>query len=282
MDALSTLFDRFPLSARLFYAGEICNTADFPASAGHGHLHIVKRGTLSFASERTTLLTVNEPAALFFPQPRDHRLVPVPGEPAEVLCASVQLGGTANNPFLKAFPDLLNVSLAESDTLAKGLDLLIEEAFGHGQGRQAALDRLTEFCLLLMMRHVVDQRKVEMGVLAGLSDARIAKAVIAVHEDPRRAWTLAAMAEIANLSRARFAARFKETTGVTPLDYLTDWRIGLAQSLMKHGRPLKLVAEEVGYASPATFSRIFAARVGKPPRAWLTAQTTSADGDQPA
>lgn len=276
MDALSVLFDRFPLSARLFYAGEICNTAAFPASAGHGHLHIVKRGTLSFTCAQTSPLTVSEPAVLFFPKPQDHQLVPVMGEPAEILCASVRLGGTGDNPFLKAFPDLLNVSLAESGVLARALDLLIEEAFGEAEGRQAALDRLTEFCLLLMMRHVVDKQQVQVGVLAGLADPRIAKAVLAVHEDPRRSWTLADMADTASLSRARFAARFKQTTGMTPLDYLTDWRIGLAQSLMLRGRPLKFVAEEVGYASAATFSRIFAARTGLPPKAWLTARQTEA------
>ncbi|MDX2220049.1 MAG: AraC family transcriptional regulator [Burkholderiales bacterium] len=273
MDALSALFGRFPLSAHLFYAGDICNTADFAAAGGHGHLHIVRRGTLSFAEKHSTPLTINQPAVLFFPKPRDHRLVPVPGEPAEILCASVRLGGTANNPFLKAFPDLLNVALVESAPLSRVLDLLVEEAMGQHEGRQAALDRLTEYCLLLMLRHVVDRGEVRMGVLAGLADSRIARAVMAIHEDPRRNWTLAEMAAVANLSRARFAARFKQTTGFTPLDYLTDWRMGLAQSLMSKGHPLKLIAGEVGYASSATFSRIFAARAGMPPRAWMKARS---------
>ncbi|NOU01067.1 MAG: helix-turn-helix domain-containing protein, partial [Gallionella sp.] len=61
----------------------------------------------------------------------------------------------------------------------------------------------------------------------------------------------------------------RETVGTTPLDYLTDWRISVAQTLLKSGKPLKLVAPAVGYSHPIALTRIFAKRVGVSPKEWL-------------
>jgi AraC-like DNA-binding protein len=76
--------------------------------------------------------------------------------------------------------------------------------------------------------------------------------------------------------RARFAAAFREAVGTPPLDYLTDWRISVAQTLLKRGRPLKSVAPAVGYLSPAAFARVFRKRVGASALDWVAAQRTIA------
>ncbi len=272
MDPLSALFTKFPMSAHLFYAGDICNTASFTAQDGAGHLHILRGGTLSFTTASGVAMTLAEPAAVFLPKPLDHGMKPGTDGSTDILCATVRMGGGGSSPFLSAFPDLLSVKLADSAPLGRALDLLVEEAFGQANGRQVAMDRLTEYALLVMLRHVVAHDSVQSGVLAGLAEPRIARAMVALHDDPMRAWTLSDMADVAAMSRARFAALFRETTGLTPLDYLTDWRISVAQSLLMKGRPLKIVAEEVGYASGTTFTRVFSARVGAPPMTWLRAQ----------
>lgn len=273
MDPLSALFTKFPMSAHLFYAGDICNTASFTAQDGTGHLHILRGGSLSFTCASGEAVRLDEPAAVFFPKPRDHGLNPGTDGPTDILCATVRLGGGGASPFLNAFPDMLSVKLADSAPLGRALGLLVDEAFGQASGRQVAMDRLTEYALLVMLRHVVAHAGVHGGVhggvLAGLAEPRIARVMMALHDDPMRAWTLSAMADVAAMSRARFAVLFRETTALTPLDYLTDWRISVAQSLLMKGRPLKIVAEEVGYSSGATFSRVFSARVGAPPMAWL-------------
>jgi AraC-like DNA-binding protein len=63
-----------------------------------------------------------------------------------------------------------------------------------------------------------------------------------MHKQPERAWSLDALADAAGMSRARFAVPFRKVAGAAPFDYLTDWRIGVAQSLLKRGEALKLVA----------------------------------------
>jgi AraC-like DNA-binding protein len=53
------------------------------------------------------------------------------------------------------------------------------------------------------------------------------------------------------------------------MEYLTRWRIGVAQGLLRHGHPQKAVAQEVGYGRSSTFGRAFAQTTGMTPTTWL-------------
>src|SRR3546814_9495932 len=86
-----------------------------------------------------------------------------------------------------------------------------------------------------------------------------------MHDNPGHAWTLDRMAEYAGMSRTAFANTFREVVGQTPGDYLGSWRIALAQGRLREGRPMKILAEELGYANPSALSRAFTARVGMSP-----------------
>jgi AraC-like DNA-binding protein len=82
-------------------------------------------------------------------------------------------------------------------------------------------------------------------------------------------WELSEMASRAGMSRARFAVHFREVTGDTPADFLASWRITLAQGLLRAGRPLKHVAQEVGYGSASALTRAFVRKIGQPPSRWM-------------
>ena len=81
--------------------------------------------------------------------------------------------------------------------------------------------------------------------------------------------TLDELADLAGMSRARFAVNFREAAGMTPLDYLTDWRMSVARNLIREGRPIKSVAIAVGYQSQAALTRVFSKRVGCSPTEWM-------------
>jgi transcriptional regulator GlxA family with amidase domain len=153
------------------------------------------------------------------------------------------------------------------------LALLFDEAFASRAGRQAGIDRLMEFFVVLLLRHAIAARLTPISLLAGLADARLAKAITAMHDKPEKAWSLDGLAQVAGMSRARFAAHFRETVGTPPLDYLTDWRISVAQTLLRRGKPMKAVAPMVGYSSPAAFARVFARRVGTSALDWVAAKS---------
>ncbi|MEI7297970.1 helix-turn-helix domain-containing protein [Paraburkholderia tropica] len=55
---------------------------------------------------------------------------------------------------------------------------------------------------------------------------------------------LQTLAERATMSRTSFALRFKELVGLSPMDYLTRWRMTLAAARLTHSpaRSLKLAS----------------------------------------
>lgn len=59
-----------------------------------------------------------------------------------------------------------------------------------------------------------------------------------------------------------------EAISHAPGQYLQGWRVGLAQQALRQGRPLKVVASDVGYGSEAALSRAFKAHSGMSPREW--------------
>ena len=71
--------------------------------------------------------------------------------------------------------------------------------------------------------------------------------------------------------RARFAERFHELVGTTPGAYLSDWRLGLAKSLLLRGESVQTTAVDVGYGSASALSRVFSSRFGMSPTAWRRA-----------
>jgi AraC-like DNA-binding protein len=269
MDQLAPLLGQISLSARVFFSGELCQMAKFDDSELAGHLHVVKSGKVSVRMRNAEVALIDRPSVLFFSRPCDHALVPQDAEGFELLCASIDLGVKVRSPLAMALPEFLVVPTAPVGPIAPTLNLLFGEAFGSAFGRQAALDRLAEYFLIQMLRHVIANGILKDGIFAALADQRLARAVNAMHDQPAHQWTLDELADLSGMSRARFAVNFRETVGMTPLDYLTDWRMSVAQNLIKQGRPIKSVAMAVGYQSQAALTRVFSRRIGCSPTDWV-------------
>lgn len=269
MDKLSPLFARLDIHTQVFYSGVFCGKNDFDGADGAGHLHILKSGVLRVSGASGQTVVIDEPSVIFYPQPCRHRLQSGDLDRAELVCATIESGAPLGNSFFRTLPEMQIIPLNSIAGLEAGLALLFAEAFDRRSGRQAAMDCLAKFFLILLLRHVVETLQVDGGILAGLADEKLAKAITAMHEQPGHAWSLEKLAQTSGMSRARFAVKFRETVGVTPLDYLTDWRISVAQNLLARGKPLKVVAPEVGYANPTALTRVFCKRLGTPPMKWL-------------
>jgi AraC-like DNA-binding protein len=112
-------------------------------------------------------------------------------------------------------------------------------------------------------------------MLAGLGDPKLSKTLLAIQVDPVKSWSLNELAETAGMSRARFAVHFREVVGETPGEYLASWRIMLAQRLLKNGRKLKHIVDEVGYASSSALTRAFVRKLGCAPTEWLKHQAAA-------
>lgn len=99
------------------------------------------------------------------------------------------------NPLVRSLPELLIVVLDSMPALAPAVDLLFAEAFSEDLGRQAAVNRLAEYVILLLLRNAASMNLIQRGTLVGLADPRIAKVISAIHQGPEQPWTLEALAD---------------------------------------------------------------------------------------
>tara|TARA_R110002020_G_scaffold20374_58_gene69745 strand:- start:557 stop:1459 length:903 start_codon:yes stop_codon:yes gene_type:complete len=152
------------------------------------------------------------------------------------------------------------------------LELIAGETRAARPGRDVVLERLLEVMLIEALRSTTGP-DAPPGLLRGLADARLAIALRQMHARPTEAWTVAALARAAGLSRSTFFERFRREVGTAPMDYLASWRMALAKDLLRQGRAgVAQVAERVGYASASTFSVAFTRHVGMPPVAYARGQ----------
>jgi len=162
---------------------------------------------------------------------RSARLVHVRGEPTLTTLASL-----VHAEFRAKCP-------ARDVVLARLLDVLLIEALRSAPGHAAS-----------------------PGLVRGLADERLAVALRRVHERPSASWTVAELAREAAMSRSAFFARFSRLVGVTPMEYLSGWRIALSKRLLcREGATVADVAGRVGYGSASAFSVAFTRHVGQPP-----------------
>ena len=269
MDRLAPFFDRYTLTARMFYSGLLCGTVANGGSKHESHLHVLKKGRLKIMPSRSHQIVLDTPSLLFFPRPRLHRLSGSVQEGAELVCATIEFGAGVLNPLVASLPEPLVLPLNAVPELAPALELLFSEAFSDAPGRQAAVDRLFEYVFLLLIRSAMNGHLVNKGVLVGLSDPRLSVAIEAMHREPETSWSLEQLAQLAGMSRARFAVHFRRVVGMTPFDYLTHWRLGVAQTMLRKGSSLKLTAPAVGYRNATALTRVFTQHFGISPSEWL-------------
>lgn len=157
------------------------------------------------------------------------------------------------------------------------LDLLGNEAKANRAGQSFVLERLMELLLVEVIRNPhAAPHPPQPGLLQGLADPQIARAIQAMHADVSHRWTVAALASHAGMSRSSFAARFAATVGLSPIDYLLRWRMALAKDALRSGRmKLAKVAELIGYESVNAFSTAFTRTVGRPPSSFTRDEVRS-------
>jgi AraC-like DNA-binding protein len=268
MDPLAAVFRHFSVSAEVFFCGRLCGVSSNHDSDTAGHLHLLREGCVEVTQPDKQTFRVREPSVLFYPRPMQHRFQ-TDAEGAEIVCAHIDFGAGALQPLLQSLPNFMHIPLSSLGGPGRGVELLFEEAFGDLPGRQAAVDRLAEYVLILLLRVAVGRQLVKSGTLRGLSDERLSKAVMAMHQHPEQPWDLDRLGGVSGMSRARFAAHFREVVGATPMAYLTAWRMAIVQTMLRRGEPLKTIAPAVGYESSTALSRIFTQSTGQSPTEWI-------------
>lgn len=180
-------------------------------------------------------------------------------------------GDHRRNPLLAALPSVLLVR-ANSDTPASAAvasitSLLDAELLSGMPGASSVGARLADILFIQVVRHYLSSTEaLPQGWLRGVGDRKVAPALAGMHRAPERQWSVATLAREAGMSRSRFAVRFHDIVGQTPLEYLTHWRMYQAAArLAEGGAALPAVAASVGYKSEVSFSKAFKRWAGRSP-----------------
>lgn len=190
-----------------------------------------------------------------------------------LFAARVDWGG-ASNPLVAALPDVVEFDLSGDPETAGLVGLIHSELAARRCGSDSVINRLVEVLIVRMLRAQIEAGSTRPGLLAGLSDPRLSRAIVAMHDTPGRNWRNDELAQIAGLSLSRFAEMFLAAVGEPPAAYLRRWRLILARQDVERGDRVDAIARRYGYLSPEGFARAFRRHFGENPIALRPRQTS--------
>ena len=193
--------------------------------------------------------------------------------PEALLCAHLRWGA-GGKALLQAGP--YRLSLTQQDGIAALTNLLCEELARPRCGAPSLLGGYVEALVVHVLRAAIAAHSEGVGLLGGLADLRLARAIVAIHEDPSAALTVEQLADHAGMSRSGFMERFRAVVGQTPMAYLRHWRLDQAREDLGRGDRATEVARRYGYQNADAFGRAFLARYGVPPGEWRKRAAISA------
>jgi AraC-like DNA-binding protein len=190
-------------------------------------------------------------------------------------CNTVLIGGGSGfadgcaSFILDALPRFLRIdrSSPSAEAIARTLTSLQDEVRSARVGGSLIAERLADILVVEAVRaYVAAGPANDVGWIAALADPRIARAIELMHGDVARRWTVPLLAREVGMSRSALTLRFSQRVGRPPLDYLTRWRMLLAQRKLALDQTVHEVAADVGYTSQSAFGQAFKRTLGRTPR----------------
>lgn len=295
LDVLSDVLRMIRLYASSYYCAEFSSPwgIDEP-QAECGTFHVVIRGSAWLMTEELiSPVFLSTGDIIAFPTGSSHQISEQPdsqlmsgGEVLEkirsnsspfsdgqsvvtLLCGYFQYQTDISLPLLRDMPSMLHIKTEEEPELA-WLNHLIKtlayESRSLQPGNAVVVDRLTEVLVIQLLRWHMRHQRNTPGYFQALGDDKLSRALSLIHQEPSKPWTVESLGRAVSMSRTSFANRFQSIVGMTPLAYLSQWRMHIAYGLLVEGELSMLsIAEQVGYKSEASFGKAFKKIVGISP-----------------
>ena len=191
------------------------------------------------------------------------------GEPTVLVCGHFELDRRYRLPLIDELPPLIHLAHADPERrswLDAVAEAIMAEAAADAPGGALVINRLAEVLFVHILRRHIAETDIPYGHLAALKDRRLARALDQLHASADQLLSLSDLARTAGMSRSAFADKFRRVVGMTPMRYLTDWRMLKARALLETGElSIAEASAQVGYASEAAFARAFKKQFGVPP-----------------
>lgn len=199
----------------------------------------------------------------------------VTGRPASasLICGVFLLQHTEFNPLFAALPALMRASLSrpgELNNLSGIARLMLEEIESGVLGGGYVIERLLEvLCAQAIRAYLQSAPRHPVGWVRAIQDPVVGRAMAAIHAQPGSDWSVPRLAREVAMSPSRFAARFSDSLGDSPMAYVAKLRMNVACRLLTTSHSgIDQIATDVGYESAAAFNRAFKNHLGLAPGAW--------------
>ncbi len=173
--------------------------------------------------------------------------------------------------------DLLREPLIQDFSADPGMspvfELMLAEVIKPVLGTQAMTEVLMKQGLIALLRRHLLHDGTDSPLFTALHHPRLARAVLAILDQPAASHSVGSLADLAGMSRASFAEHFSSAFQQGPIDFVQKVRLRIAARLLiTTDLPLKVIAQTVGYASHPSFTRAFSKSYGVEPLSFRRAR----------
>ncbi len=151
------------------------------------------------------------------------------------------------------------------DELALNMDILVSTKYKYQQYEFFAANMVSKL-LFIMLNSVVKQSRKRYG-----STALAMQVIEYIEKHATEQITVREMAQVSNLTEEHLIRVFKAETGLTPMQYVTRFRLARACNLLRYtSDPIADIAHSVGYNSLSSFNTQFKREFNLTPREYRT------------
>ncbi len=261
------VFEGFSFNTELIFAGRHCDVEDFEDFSS-GVIHFVKEGMTDLEIKGMDTIKIREPSLIFFPRPNLMRFMPIDEIGMVLICAHISFNMQPSHPIPMSFPDVVVIELKKICAIKPILEAFFEEALSSSNFKKQATDKLSTLILMYMTRYLIEHHILHTGLIASISNSKVAKSLEIIHCRFNKKLTLDSVAKEIGISRSQFAVIFSNLVGQTFFDYLTSQRVSVAKRLILEKKSIKVVAAAVGFSSSSAFIRKFKEETGVSPGKW--------------
>ena len=146
---------------------------------------------------------------------------------------------------------------------------LIEETAGQKKHYRHVVQSLVTELFALLLRDHVDEGEAEKSEDDRVKYVElIAPALARMHTDYAHRLTVEELAALCRVTKYHFCRVFRRAMGVTAVQYLTSYRIDLAEAMLRDaGRSIREVAFACGFEDESYFYRCYKKYKGRSPKA---------------
>lgn len=183
----------------------------------------------------------------------------------QMICGHYRAGNQAAAGLLSLLPEPLIVSLKQIPQLSALSSLIYQEALARHLGSATVIKSMCEILLLFALRHLSSLSE-QQSLIRLFSDPALSKAITPIFHNLADNYTIEQLAQKAYMSRATFARRFQQLSGMGVQAFVRLLRMSMAAKLLRQTNlSSSQIMAQIGYQSEAAFFDAFKAQFGTTP-----------------